>query len=335
MNIFLSIMLAMQLYVAAPVVDQLAQTETAAKKQIAKTDDKIQFFRIGTGGSGGTYYVIGGIIANAISNPPGSRACENGGSCGVKNLIAVAQSTDGSLNNLELLEKAALQAAIVQEDMAEAAFKEKAESNLRVITPLYPDTLHIMVDANSQINTLEDLSGKKVGVGEEQSGTAATAQALFKEAGIRIIPQYGTAQSAAADLYDNNIDALIILGGYPIPILRTLSEHKDIRLIPVPAKGFKQAVIPENTYKNVPDTETLQITALLLTTADQPEELVYDITRAFWHPSSIALLQRGHPTGSKISMDKVISRIALDPAIPLHPGALKYYQDISIKKLIP
>ena len=55
----------------------------------------MRFFRIGTGGTGGTYYPIGGLIANAISNPPGSRACDKGGSCGVPGLVAIAQSSNG------------------------------------------------------------------------------------------------------------------------------------------------------------------------------------------------------------------------------------------------
>ena len=55
---------------------------------------EMKFFRIGTGGAGGTYFPIGGIIANAISNPPGSRACDKGGNCGVPGLVAMAQSTN-------------------------------------------------------------------------------------------------------------------------------------------------------------------------------------------------------------------------------------------------
>ena len=59
-----------------------------------------QFFRIGTGSAGGTYYPIGGLIANAISNPPGSRACAEGGSCGVPGLVATAVASNGSVANV-------------------------------------------------------------------------------------------------------------------------------------------------------------------------------------------------------------------------------------------
>src|SRR5215468_2586904 len=67
----------------------------------AHADDESRFFRIGTGPTTGNYFTIGGIIANAISNPPGSSPCEKGGSCGVPGLIASAETTQGSVQNVE------------------------------------------------------------------------------------------------------------------------------------------------------------------------------------------------------------------------------------------
>ena len=74
--------------------------------------DKMTFFRIGTGGTAGTYYPIGGIIANAISNPPGSRPCDQGGSCGVPGLVAIAQSANGSVANVNAIKSGALEAGL-------------------------------------------------------------------------------------------------------------------------------------------------------------------------------------------------------------------------------
>lgn len=65
---------------------------------------EMKFFRIGKGGAGGTYFPIGGIIANAISNPPGSRACDKGGNCGVPGLVAMAQSTNASAHNVNAIQ---------------------------------------------------------------------------------------------------------------------------------------------------------------------------------------------------------------------------------------
>ena len=64
-----------------------------AMGNVAQAQD-MTFFRIGTGGAGGTYFPIGGLIANAISSPPGARSCEKGGTCGVPGLIAIAVSTN-------------------------------------------------------------------------------------------------------------------------------------------------------------------------------------------------------------------------------------------------
>ena len=77
-----------------------------------------QFFRIGTGSTGGTYFPIGAILASAISNPPGSRECERGGSCGVPGLIAVAQSTTGSVENVRAIGSGLLESALSQADVA-------------------------------------------------------------------------------------------------------------------------------------------------------------------------------------------------------------------------
>ena len=81
-----------------------------------------QFFRIGTGGAGGTYYPIGGIIATGISNPPGSRACDKGGSCGVPGLIATAVSSDGSVANVNGVASGQLEAGISQSDVNHWAY---------------------------------------------------------------------------------------------------------------------------------------------------------------------------------------------------------------------
>ena len=87
----------------------------------AASPDEIRYFRIGTATSSGTYFTIGGLIANAITSPPGAQPCEHGGSCGVPGLIAVAQATSGGIENLELLRNGALEAAMIQTNLAAGA----------------------------------------------------------------------------------------------------------------------------------------------------------------------------------------------------------------------
>jgi TRAP-type uncharacterized transport system substrate-binding protein len=71
-----------------------------------------KFFRIGTGGAGGTYFPIGGLIANAISSPPGARSCEKGGTCGVPGLVAIAVSTNASVFNMNAVQAGNLEAGL-------------------------------------------------------------------------------------------------------------------------------------------------------------------------------------------------------------------------------
>src|SRR5262245_12075950 len=79
---------------------------------------EITFFRILTGGTVGTYFPIGGLIANAISNPPGSRPCSDGGSCGVPGLVAISVASNGSVANVASIGAGAAQSGFVQSDIA-------------------------------------------------------------------------------------------------------------------------------------------------------------------------------------------------------------------------
>ncbi len=132
-----------------------------------------KFLRIGTGAIGGTYFPVGGLIANAISSPPGSRSCEAGGSCGVPGLIAVTQSTQGSVENVIAVGGGELETALTQADIAYFAYfgkgvlaKRGRLSNLRAIANLFPEMVHLVVRRESGIWEVAGLKGKRVNLGE-------------------------------------------------------------------------------------------------------------------------------------------------------------------------
>ena len=139
---------------------------------------EMTFFRIGTGSTGGTYFPIGGLIANAISNPPGARPCDRGGSCGPMGLIAVAQSTDGSIANVEAIRAGRLESGLAQADIAYWAYKGlrvfkgkgKQVEKLRAIANLYPEAVHVVVRRDAKIAKIADLRGKRVSLGPRDSG---------------------------------------------------------------------------------------------------------------------------------------------------------------------
>jgi TRAP transporter TAXI family solute receptor len=150
-----------------------------------------QFFRIGTGGTAGTYYPIGGLIGNAISIPLGSRPCEEGGSCGLPGLIATALSSNGSVANVNAIAGGALESGFVQADVATWARsgtdiweEEPAVKNLRAIAKLYPETIHLVASAENGIAGVDDLADKTVSLDELGSGTLVDARIILEAYGL-------------------------------------------------------------------------------------------------------------------------------------------------------
>src|SRR5258708_103464 len=121
---------------------------------VAATGPETRFFRIGTAATGGSFFEIGGIVAGAISGPTGGPACGHGGSCGVPGLVAVAQATPGSVENLRLINKGQIESGFAQADLAGWAYngtKIFAEAGpqrpFRTIPSLLPDAAHPVVRA--------------------------------------------------------------------------------------------------------------------------------------------------------------------------------------------
>src|SRR5664279_6263739 len=160
----------------------------------AAAQQDITFFRIGTGGTAGTYFPIGGLIANAISNPPGSRACADGGSCGVPGLVATAVASNGSVANINGIQSGQLESGFTQSDVAYWAYtctgvyegKPKV-ADLRLIANLYPETIHLVARKGANIKTVADLKGKRVSLDEPGSGTLVDARIILAAFGLTAV----------------------------------------------------------------------------------------------------------------------------------------------------
>src|SRR5215468_1989658 len=204
--------------------------------------DEIRFFRIGTAATTGTYFQVGGMLANAISKPPGSRDCDRGGSCGVSGLVAVAQATQGSVENVEAVGNGRLESALAQSDVALGAhagtglFKGKPPvKSLRTIAALFPESVHLVVRADGPISGIKDLKGRRVGLGEKESGTLVDARLILDAAGIAekdVKGDYRNLSLAAAALSHDELDAFFLFGGYPVPAIAELASTTPTRLVP-------------------------------------------------------------------------------------------------------
>ena len=305
------------------------------------------YFRIGTAATGGSFFEIGGIVAAAISSPTEAPDCEHGGSCGVRGLVAVAQATPGSVENLRLINEGQIESGFAQADLAGWAYKGIADfaasgpmPKLRAIASLFPEAAHLVVRADSPIRSLADLAGKRVSLGEAGSGTAADARVLLAAARLGdadLTREYLRPGPAAEQLKAGSIDALFLVGGAPIPAIRDLAASTPIRLVPLDGQiidalkndfGFyHRAVIPAESYLGMDsDTPSLGFYALWLVNADIDADLVYAICKSLWNDGTAKLLTKLDRVGQRIRLDRALTGVS----VPLHPGAERFYREAGL-----
>lgn len=312
----------------------------------ASVAQDLEFFTIGTGGTAATYYPVGGVIANAISNPPGSRACDEGGSCGVPGLIASAVSSRGSVDNVNAITSGLRNSGFAQSDVAFWAYTgtgtmegQPPAENLRAIAALFPEHIHLVVMADSDINSVADLEGKRVSLDEPGSGTYVDANLILEAYGLsnEMVTAEALKPDAAGDaLRNGQIDAFFFVGGYPTGAIVELASAVDIKLVPIDGDGaaglteefgfFSVSDIPDGAYEGVAATTTVAVGAQWITSADENEELIYQITSALWNDKTRVLLDVGHAKGASINKETALDGIG----IPLHPGAERFYREAGL-----
>jgi TRAP transporter TAXI family solute receptor len=307
----------------------------------SQEDAPLRFLRIGTASTAGTYFPIGGILANAISHPPGSRPCARGGSCGVPNLIAVVQSTNGSVDNVRRLAGGALDSGLVQSDVAYWAYYGKGlfedqgpVENLRAIANLYPEAVHLVVREDTRVRSVPELAGKRISLDRKGSGTRVDAELILKAFGMSKddIQEVDVPAGQAADMMrEGELDGFFFVAGTPANAISNLAEDVAIDLLPLfgpEVVALREAYpffathsISPGTYQNVAYTHTLSVGAQWIIDAGIDEDTVYQITRALWHPNTRRLLDNGHPKGKLIRLETALDGLG----VPLHPGARRWY----------
>ena len=307
---------------------------------------ELKFFTIGTGGTAYTYYPVGGMIANAISKPPGSRECGKGGSCGVPNLIASAVSSRGSVDNVNAIISGLRNSGFAQSDVAYWAYtgtgtmegKEPAK-DLRTIAALFQEHIHLVALKKSNINSVKDLKGKRVSLDEPGSGTYVDAKLILESNGLSTsdVKAEALKGKAATDaLRNGKVDAIFVVAGYPTGAIVELASAVDIKLVPIDGAGakaltskygfFSESPIPSGTYEGVDQVNTVAVGAQWFTSAREDSELIYQITKALWNKESRKLMDVGHAKGKTITPDTALSGVG----VPLHPGAEKFYKEAGL-----
>lgn len=293
------------------------------------------FVRIATGGTAGTYYPIGGLIANAVSTPP--------------QLILTAQASNGSVANVNGINSGAVESGFSQADVAYWAYsgtglfegRGKME-DLRLIANLYPESIHLVAAKSANIQSLADLKGKRVSIDEPGSGTQVDAKIILAAAGVTerdIKAEYLKPNQAAEKMRDGGLDAFIFIGGYPASAITELAATGGgVTIVPITGaiaqkiisdySFFSADTIPENTYKDVGRTPTLAVGAQWVTSAKVSDATIYAVTKGLWSDKTRAALDAGHAKGKAIQLQNALA----GASIPIHEGAKRFYREAGLLK---
>jgi uncharacterized protein len=285
------------------------------------TDTRIA---LGTGGSQGVYYALGGALADAWQH-----------SLGLAQRPTV-QATAGSVDNLRLLGDGAVDVIFSAADVADARLPlpSRPGREIRALARIYDDALQVVTPANSPITQVTDLRGKRVSIGATDSGVIVMADRLLTAAGLSsttdlFASRLGIDDSIAA-LRAGRIDAFFWSGGLPTGGVNSLAASTPIRLLDLapqmPALRKRYPVydvgtVPAATYGIPQAVTTMFIRNFLLVPALMPDQLANALVAGLF--AATDELVQTNPAGRAIDAR---SAIGTQP-VPLHPGALRYYRE--------
>ncbi|OQR31702.1 C4-dicarboxylate ABC transporter [Pseudomonas sp. Bc-h] len=286
------------------------------------------FINILTGGTSGVYYPIGVGLSQIYSDGiPGSKTS--------------VQATKASVENLNLLQAGRGELALALGDsvadakngVEDAGFKAPL-TKLRAIGGAYPNYIQIVASKESGIKTLADLKGKTISVGAPKSGTELNARAIFKAAGLTYEDmgkvQYLPFAESVELIKNRQLDATLQSSGLGMAAIRDLSSVMPLNYVSIPTDvvakignpAYQSAMIPANTYDGQPEAvPTVAITNILVTRADVPDEVAYEMTKLMF--DNLTRLGNSHSAAKDIKLETAAKNLP----IPLHPGAERYYKE--------
>ncbi|MGY2184878.1 TAXI family TRAP transporter solute-binding subunit [Pseudomonas sp. SDO5591_S426] len=286
------------------------------------------FINILTGGTSGVYYPIGVGLSQIYSD-------------GIPGAKTSVQATKASVENLNLLQAGRGELALALGDsvadakngVEDAGFKAPL-TKLRAIGGAYPNYIQIVASKESGIKTLADLKGKTISVGAPKSGTELNARAIFKAAGLTYEDmgkvQYLPFAESVELIKNRQLDATLQSSGLGMAAIRDLSSVMALNYIAIPTDvvakignpAYQSAMIPANTYDGQDQAvPTVAITNILVTRADVPDEVAYEMTKLLF--DNLTRLGNSHSAAKDIKLESAAKNLP----IALHPGAERYYKE--------
>lgn len=292
----------------------------------AQADD---FFSIGSCPVGCTAYTWSAGIADVINK-------------NVEGVEVTAEETKGYVANINLLQAGEIEASMAtslssyEAWAATGPYEGSEPGKILSWMSIAPVGMHVITLEGGPINSVEDLKGKRVGMGQPGGVSMLDANALMGMVAGEDFEAFRVRLADMVDmLSDGNIDAALWNGSFPLPPVIKLSAQRDVKLIPISDEFFAdlnakyppyfRLSIPGGTYEDVAaDTPTYGLANGLVVLADVSEERVYEMTKAIFE--SLDDLAGVHPAFGRVSKDTVLNGFGA----PLHPGALKYYREIGV-----
>lgn len=326
-------MLSMMVFLAACGDNEEDASDDTADNGGAETEEEPEaekvFLNLVTGGTGGTYYPLGGAFADIISTNT--------------NAETTAQSSGASAENMQTISSGDADLAFTQTDIASYATEGKLMfstpiTNIRAIASLYPETVQIVTTADSGITSVEDLKGKTVSVGAPGSGTFANAEQILEIHGMTmkdIKPQNLSFDESTTGIQDGTIDAAFITAGTPTGSVEGLSATSKVVILPIAEDKITELItkypyyakeeIPAGTYGLESAVSTVAVQAMLVASEDLDEELVYNITKSIFE--NLNKVEAAHAKGALIKLENALNGVGID----LHPGAKKYFDEQGVQ----
>ena len=300
----------------------------------AGAQDKKTRISIGTGGTGGVYYPLGGGLAALLSKY-------------VPGVDATAEVTAGSIANLHLIEGGKSEMGFTMADAAWDAYNGLDKFNgkkvaLRTLVVFYPNRMHVVTVEGTGINQFSDLKGKRVSTGAPVSGTEVMAERLLEANGLTLKDitreRLSVAESVNA-LKDGKIDAFFWVGGVPTPSITDLAATpgKKIKLIDHGAGAenmrkkygpiYVQNRILANAYPGqATETTNVDVWNLLVVPEKADEQLIYNITKTMFEKKDD--LVKVHKDASFLDLNNQTTGAS---PLPFHPGAVRYFREKGLK----
>lgn len=291
-----------------------------------------RFITIGTGGQTGVYYVVGQSICRLVNRETARHS-----------LRCTAPSTGGSIANINAIAAGDMDMGVAQSDWqyhafnGSAAFADTPVPQLRAVFSVHPEPFTVVARADSGIETFEDLRTRRVNIGAPGSGQRATMEVVMNALGwtmddFALASELAPSEQSAA-LGDNNVDAIIYTVGHPNGSIQEATSTVDAHIIPVEGPVIEElisenpyyavATIPGGMYANNPDDiTTFGVRATFVTSADVPDDVVYEVVKAVF--DNFDRFRGLHPAFANLTEEEMISS---GLSAPLHPGAIQYYQE--------